>query len=431
MRGHTRRIVLYSVLIGCAFAAACTDAPVDGASVTEALAPDSALSVPSTSSEGKIIAEESILPEPSPPREMARQGVVTAGDIDDSLNLAAFRQYLNKSGRELRLPRLDLKNAVRVQLLGPDRRPAPGVPVTLRMPGAGVPFYQGHSGVDGWITVFPSIWEAGSSKRVELRAFGDGQVNYEHVLSTGSQHHVTLPFGSRWSPGFLDLAFVFDTTGSMGDELAWLTKEFNGIVQAARRSAPGANIRFGLIAYRDKGDAYVVKNYGFTKHQNQMQSWLKNLNASGGGDYPEAAAEALRAAVNLNWRRGKGERLLFHIADAPPHRAKSNAYLRAAKDAAQKNIQVFGLGASGVAEESEFLMRQASVATGGRYLFLTDDSGVGYAHAEPSIACYRVTRLKSLLVRVLRSELSGLRKEASRSEIMREVGTYRNGACLQ
>ena len=42
-------------------------------------------------------------------------------------------------------------------------------------------------------------------------------------------------------------------------------------------------------------------------------------------------------------------------------------------------------------------MRQAALVTNGRYLFLTDDSGVGLSHAEPNIACYRVTSLKSLL----------------------------------
>ena len=87
----------------------------------------------------------------------------------------------------------------------------------------------------------------------------------------------------------------------------------------------------------------------------------------------------------------------------------------------------FTLGASGVAEESEFLMRQASVATGGRYLFLTDDSGVGNAHGEPTIACYQVTRLAVLLARVLETELSGVWQEPG--AVIREVGSYQRGVC--
>ena len=107
----------------------------------------------------------------------------------------------------------------------------------------------------------------------------------------------------------------------------------------------------------------------------------------------------------------------------------ARAYLAAAKTAAKNNVQIFGLGASGVAAESEFLMRQAALQTNGRYLFLTDDSGVGYGHAEPTISCYRVTKLKDLMVRVLRSELSGRRIEASANAVARSVGSYRAGVC--
>lgn len=254
----------------------------------------------------------------------------------------------------------------------------------------------------------------------------------QEILSTGKGwQRVTREETVRYNPEFVDLVFVFDTTGSMGDELAWLTKEFKGIVSRAKRAAPGADFRFGLVAYRDKGDAYEVQNYGFTLKQSQMQRWLRGLNADGGGDYPEAADRALRAAVDLNWKRGKGERLIFHIADAPPHKSNSLAYTRAAQIAAGKGVQIFGLGASGVGDEAEYLMRQASLVSGGRYLFLTDDSGVGQAHAEPKVACYRVTRLKALLSRVLASELTGKRVEAAQSEVIRSVGVYSDGFCQQ
>ena len=112
------------------------------------------------------------------------------------------------------------------------------------------------------------------------------------------------------------------------------------------------------------------------------------------------------------------------------HRSRARDYLGAAGRLATRQVQVFGLGASGVADEAEALMRQAAVMTGGRYLFLTDDSGVGQAHAEPRVACYRVTALTGLVTRVLASELTGRRVEAAPREIIREVGRYRGGRCL-
>lgn len=364
-------------------------------------------------------------------RRAPRSGVITAGDFDDTLNMAAFQRYLKKAQRSTKLPNANLSRPVMLRLTGDFGKPAPGMRVTLRKPGAAEPFYDGYSGVNGDITVFPAIHGAGNLRNVELRAFpqGQGQAFVQRIASTGGRKNITLPFAGDWKPEFLDLAFVVDTTGSMSDELEWLTRELRGIVRTAKHSAPGVDIRYGLIVYRDHGDDYVVKNYGFTTRQSEMQGWLRKQSANGGGDYPEAAAAALAAGANLNWRRGKGERLMFHIADAPPHKQDARVYLAAARTAARNNVQIFGLGASGVAAESEYLMRQAAVQTNGRYLFLADDSGVGYGHAEPTISCYRVSKLSNLMVRVLRSELSGQRIEASGGDVIRSVGDYRTGVC--
>lgn len=360
----------------------------------------------------------------------ARRGVMTAGDIDDRLNLAAFSRYLKRAGRDSGLPVLGLGAPLQVQLIGPDGTPAPGARYTLRRPGAAEAFLSSFAGPDGRLSDFPQVLGAGALGAVELRVFGDdGQEMLRQVVKTGQPSRITLPQDAAWKPDFLDLVLVVDTTGSMGDEIAFLQKELIGITRSAAAKAPGVSIRYGLIAYRDSGDAYVVQDYGFTSSAPQMNGWLRGLSADGGGDYPEAAAAALRAGVNLPWRAGKGERILIHIADAPPHDGDAAAYLRAAKAAAGKGVQVFTLGASGVGAEAEYLMRQAAVATGGRYVFLTDDSGVGNAHAEPSIACYRVTRLSRLLARILGTELSGRRQEAGGGEVLREVGSYSGGVC--
>ena len=52
-------------------------------------------------------------------------------------------------------------------------------------------------------------------------------------------------------------------------------------------------------------------------------AYLKTLNASGGGDEPEAVHDGLYdCATKLNWAEVVGAptlRYVFHIADAPPH----------------------------------------------------------------------------------------------------------------
>ena len=356
-----------------------------------------------------------------------RAGVLTAGDIDDGLNLAAFQRYLAAARRDLSLPMVNFAAPVLAQVLGPDGAPASGARVTLRLPKAAEPFYDGYAGVDGMVTVFPAALGAGRPASVELRGFsGAGEVS--QLLSTGgARARVALPAGGLVAPQFLDLVFVLDATGSMGDEIDWLARDLVQIVGRARSGFGAVDIRYGLIVYRDVGDDFVVRSYDFTGSLSVMRGQVRAQQAGGGGDYPEAAAAAMAAAMALPWRRGQGERLVFQIADAPPHDADAGPYLAAARAAAVANVQIFGLGASGVGPEAEYLMRQAAAVTGGRYLFLTDDSGVGASHAEPTISCYQVTALNDLLVRVLRSELSGRRIEAG--SVLRTVGTVQNGVC--
>ena len=46
-------------------------------------------------------------------------------------------------------------------------------------------------------------------------------------------------------------------------------------------------------------------------------------------------------------------------------------------------------------------MRTLAIATNGRLLFLTDDSGIGDAHAEPSVGPYRVEKANDLIFRLI------------------------------
>ena len=74
-------------------------------------------------------------------------------------------------------------------------------------------------------------------------------------------------------------------------------------------------------------------------------------------------------------------------------------------------------------------MRSMAALTGGRHLFLTDDSGIGGEHKEPTIPCYVVTPLNDLMVRVISSHVLGERVEAVDENIIRTTGEYVNGVC--
>ena len=120
---------------------------------------------------------------------------------------------------------------------------------------------------------------------------------------------------------------------------------------------------------------------------------------------------------------------MFWVADAPQHPGEEQKVNAAANVAVQKGIHVYPVGASGVDNDAELAMRGTAQVTGGRYLFLTDDSGIGNSHAEPHIPCYVVTALHGAMVRMVESEMTGTRPEPVASEIVRTVGSPVGGKC--
>jgi Mg-chelatase subunit ChlD len=119
----------------------------------------------------------------------------------------------------------------------------------------------------------------------------------------------------------VEVAFVLDTTGSMGPLIEGAKRKIWSIATSIFDANPNADIRIGLVAYRDIGDDYVTKRVDLTADIQELYAKLLDLHAQGGGDWPESVNEALDVAVNkLSWSRGSEAcRILFLIGDAPPH----------------------------------------------------------------------------------------------------------------
>ncbi len=85
-------------------------------------------------------------------------------------------------------------------------------------------------------------------------------------------------------------------------------------------------------------------------------------------------------------------------------------------------------------------MRVGAFKTLARYIFLSNDSGYGNPHADPSVPphtpsqtpekpCYNIEKLNGLLVRTIASEFSGAHIPAAPGEVLRSVGTPVGGFC--
>lgn len=207
----------------------------------------------------------------------------------------------------------------------------------------------------------------------------------------------------------LDFALMVDTTGSMSDELTYLQKELESVINRVANENGNIPIRLSVDFYRDDGDEYVVRDFDFTE---DIPLAIRNLNAQeadGGGDYPEKVNDALNTAVNgLGWNNNS-TKLLFMILDAPPH---NEDYIieemnNLTETAAEKGIRIIPILSSGGDKETEFLMRDIALKTGGTYLFLTDHSGVSVGqHIEPTTGEYEVEKLNDLMVKTVNRYLA-------------------------
>jgi hypothetical protein len=229
----------------------------------------------------------------------------------------------------------------------------------------------------------------------------------------------------------LDISFVIDTTGSMMDEIAYLQVEFAALSDAIFAQYPSAEQRWSLVLYRDVGDDYVTQQFDFVSGKDEFQANLASAAAGGGGDFPEAPDQGLAKAAEFSWRAGADTaRLAFWVGDAPHHEENAQALASAIEDLADLDIHVYPVASSGIDELTELTMRSAAQLTGGRYLFLTNDSGIGDDHKEPTIPCYFVTKLDSAILRVVDIELSGVYREPDADEIIRTGGDPEDGVCV-
>ena len=209
------------------------------------------------------------------------------------------------------------------------------------------------------------------------------------------------------------IMFLMDTTGSMTDERGDVHADFAKIVkEIADADTKDTEYCFGF--YKDTGDIYDVKVGEFSSDYKEVVKELMQETAIGGtGEPPELVERALDKAItnNDNWDTGDLN-LLFLIYDAPPHSTQEAEELvtKAIKSAASKGIKIIpvfgsvlgGAGSSGeYGKQAESFGRAASIMTGGTYVFLTDDSGIGESHEEPLIGDYEVKSLHDYIVEII------------------------------
>ncbi len=177
----------------------------------------------------------------------------------------------------------------------------------------------------------------------------------------------------------VEVAFVLDTTGSMGGLIAGAKAKIWYIANQIVLGEPRPVVRMALVGYRDKGDDYVTKVTQMTDNIDQVHADLMAFQANGGGDGPEHVNKGLYDAVNsLSWSSDASTlKIIYLVGDSPPHDEYTDTprYAELARAAIGKGIYINTVlcGGSG---ETEKVWRDVARLAEGRYFQIAQDGGV-------------------------------------------------------
>ncbi len=352
-------------------------------------------------------AEEPIAPEKnSPETELPAAGQLTAGVWNDNNNWSFFANLVNSEAISFPSFSIDPRDRMAITLKGEDGEVIANAKVKL-ISADGKALWSAVTDRKGRAYLFSY---GTAADKVEVQFGGETQTfdvdmknssGDEQSSSKVTDNSAELVFSGRnGDKGTADaqIMFIVDTTGSMCDELLFLQCEFASLV----REVGSEGIEYAVNFYRDEGDDYVTKCMDFTSDVDVLTSTLMSETSDGGGDIPEAVGRVMQESItdNSSWKQDT-VKIAFMIFDAPPHDEDSDKVESAVRAAAEKGIKLIPIVSSNSERETELFGRAAAITTGGDYVFLTDDSGIGDSHLDPIVGDYEVEKLYDAIIRLI------------------------------
>lgn len=364
-------------------------------------------------------------PAPSPSGQpVPGDSALRAGHVDDNADLPAYLAYRRQalaSGVPSRP--FDVTERHVVTVVRPDGSPVLGARVALASRGDGQQAAGGkelevvRTQPDGRALLFPLATDSPRESGYDV-VVNQGAVRATAKIDDRAQreHRVVLDVPRPAGPPRLDVHFLVDTTGSMGDEIARLVATMQSVSDQVRALPQKPDVRYGLTLYRDHGDAYVTRTVPFTRDLKQFRAELGRVTAGGGGDTPEDLQAGLHGAVaGPDWAADAPNgavQLVFLVADAAPHLDYDDGldYTRDLRLAAEKGIAVVPIGSSGTDDAAEFVFRQLAQVTLGSFDFLTygADGATPGDTTTTHVTGFTPTSLDALVVKEVSDRLAAL-----------------------
>ncbi len=334
---------------------------------------------------------------------------LTAGEVDDNAQWDDYLLYL-RDYNGARVERVDIGERHQIWVQDSQDQPVVGQEVVITANGEPVATLRTHS--DGRVYFFPRAYTIQADEyRVDVM-----DVSFT-IPANASQREwfVTVDNdGVGETAVNLDILFLIDATGSMSDEINQLKENIRAISAQIDALPSQPDVRFGMVTYRDRGDAYLTNVTDFTPNVDEFAADLAQVYADGGGDYPEDLNQALSDAIHQpEWRANDTVSLVFLVADAPPHLdyGQQNHYAVEMFQAAQRGIKIYPIASSGLDSQGEYIFRQLAQITGGRFIFLTygaEGPGSTGTETEFEVSDYTVSSLDALVVKIVEEELAHL-----------------------
>lgn len=340
-------------------------------------------------------------------------GKLTAGEVNDFARWNYWQHVLGETHKQyIDDWRILAQDRYVVQVTNRNGYPFANIPVNL-IDAQGNTLYQTVTDNTGKAELWNNLTNGRKAKGT-IKANGERTKGESLRVIVNGKKYSAKPFSEGCNAIELDEAceaqdgvdvfFIFDATGSMGDELRYLQAEMRDVIARAEAATGGLSIRTGAVVYRDHGDEYLTRISRLTSRMSTTQAFIDKQEANGGGDFPEAIPEALMAALNsAGWDENARTRIAFLILDAPCHTDSATIALLHEQilNAAAMGVRIVPVVCSGLDKSGELLMRSIALATNGTSFFLTDDSGIGETHLKPTTDSLKVEHLNDMLVRTI------------------------------